>query len=220
MNIENKEMLYTLSKEELAKALTPYYKDFYDQLSDYQKSNISLDIVVNDAHKRLFLNNLTHLRIDRELKPIEYAGVSPCILAIGTVVADAFGLVFQFLGINEAETRAATRALLKELGQDTLRGLLATIEDFKNATSLLDKAKIIWSLISEIKNAVGFSGIIKALKDSMHWYDWVITGVTAAAQLTIWFATDGAAFIAELALAGAAIATLGIDAANAVHVCS
>ncbi len=54
----------------------------------------------------------------------------------------------------------------------------------------------------------------------MHWYDWVITGITAIAQLTIWFATDGAAFIVEIALAGPAIARLVFDSVDAVNTCS
>lgn len=140
-------------------------------------------------------------------------------MAIGTVVADAFGILFQFIGINEEETRAATRALLAELGEDTLRGLSARIHNIANATSIFDKASEIWGLISEVKNAVGFDGIIKALKDSMHWYDWVITGVTVVAQLTIWFASDGVAFIAELALEGAYVAQLVDDSVTVGEVC-
>jgi len=210
--------LSQLSKDELAKALQPHYDEFVSQLSDFQKSNISFDQVAHEAYRRL--QNAGVAKIDiSEIEPLNKAGVPPCVLAIGTVVADAFGVFFQLLGINESETRAATRAILEELGQDTIRGLLATVHDIKNADSIVEKAKLIWSLISQVKNAIGLSGIIKALKDSMHWYDWVITGVTAVAQLTAWFATDGLAFIAEVALEGAAIAQMVEDSVNAVNVC-
>ncbi|AIP53734.1 Uncharacterised protein [Burkholderia pseudomallei] len=53
----------------------------------------------------------------------------------------------------------------------------------------------------------------------MHWYDWVITGVTVVAQLTIWFASDGVAFIAELALEGAYVAQLVDDSVTVGEVC-
>ncbi|MEK9494954.1 hypothetical protein V2H77_00395 [Photorhabdus sp. P32] len=219
MNIENKEMLYTLSKEDLATALTPYYKDFYDQLSDHQKENISFDMVVNDAYKRLHFNNSAPTNTDRILKPTEYAGVSQCVLAIGTVVAGAFSLAFKFMGIHESERHSATQVLLKKLGHDAIHELLTIVKDLKNSPSIIDKSKNTWSLISEVKNDIGISGIINSLKESMHWYDWVITGITAIAQLTIWFATDGVAFIAEIALEGPAIATLVLDSVNAVDVC-
>ncbi|KVU30239.1 hypothetical protein WL35_06780 [Burkholderia ubonensis] len=211
-------LLIHLSKEELAEVLAPHFQEIHDQLSKQQKPQINFDQVVHSAYKRLNYYGKAPFQF-REEKSQQKAGLSPCAIAIGTVVGDAFGIVFQFLGINEKETRAATRALLAELGEDTLRGLSAKIHDIANATSIVDKAKEIWGLISEVKNAVGFKGIVKALKDSMHWYDWVITGVTAVAQLTAWFATDGVAFIAELALEGAYVAQLVEDAVNAVDTC-
>ncbi|MCT8342314.1 MULTISPECIES: hypothetical protein [Photorhabdus] len=220
MNIENKEMLYTLSKEDLATELTPYYQDFYDQLSDHQKENISFDMVVNDAYKRLHFNNSAPTNTDGRLKLIEYAGVSPCTLAIGSVVAGAFKLAFKFMGIHESERESATQILLKKLGHDAIHELLTIVHDLKNSDSITDKSQNTWSLISSVKDDIGISGITNCLKESMHWYDWVITGITAIAQLTIWFATGGAAFIAEIALAGPAIARLVLDSVDAVNTCS
>lgn len=213
-----KDLLLYQSKEELAESIRPHFKRIYDQLSEDQKQQINFDQVVHSAYKRLNHYGKVPFRF-REETVQEKAGLSSCIMAIGTVVADAFGILFQFVGINEEETRAATRALLAELGEDTLRGLSARIHNIANATSIFDKASEIWGLISEVKNSVGFDGIIKSLKDSMHWYDWVITGVTVVAQLTIWFASDGVAFIAELALEGAYVAQLVDDAVTVGEVC-
>ncbi|AWK41065.1 hypothetical protein GPY51_13940 [Photorhabdus laumondii subsp. laumondii] len=220
MNIENKEMLYTLSKEDLATELTPYYQDFYDQLSDHQKENISFDMVVNDAYKRLHFNNSEPTDTDGRLKLIEYAGESPCIHAIGIVVADAFKLAFKFMGIHKPERESATQILLKKLGHDAIHELLTIVHNLKNSNSITDKSKHTWSLISAVESILGISGITDCLKETMHWYNWMITGITAIAQLTIWFATGGAAFIAEIALAGPAIARLALDSVDAANTCS
>lgn len=212
-------MLHNMSEEKLAATLKPYYDDFYRQLSESQKKNITFEQVVRGAYKRLRSVSATPLeRFD--IAPMNTAGQSACILAIGTVVGDAFGMVFQLLGIQASTITATTRALLETLGQDTLRGLMATIHDIANASSALDKAKQIWGLIGQVKNAIGLSGIVNALKGTMSWYQWVITGVTVVAQLTIWFTTDGAAFVAEVALEGVAIAQTVEDSIKSVNACS
>ncbi|WP_036770669.1 hypothetical protein [Photorhabdus australis] len=220
MNIENKEMLYTLSKEELATELTPYYQDFYDQLSDHQKENISFDMVVNDAYKRLHFNNSTPTDTDVGLKLIEYAGESPCTHAIGIVVADAFKLAFKFMGIHKPERESATLILLKKLGHEAIHELFTIVHNLKNSNSITDKSKHTWSLISAVEDILGITGITDCLKETMHWYNWMITGITAIAQLTIWFATGGTAFIAEIALAGPAISRMVLDSGNAINTCS
>ncbi|WP_246593451.1 hypothetical protein [Photorhabdus akhurstii] len=177
-------------------------------------------MVVNDAYKRLHFNNSAPTDTDGRSKLIEYAGVSLCTLAIGTVVAGAFKLAFKFMGIHEPERESATQILLKKLGHEAIHELLTIVHDLKNSNSITDKSKNTWSLIAKVKDDIGISGITNCLKESMHWYDWVITGITAIAQLTIWFSTDGAAFIVEIALAGPAIARLVFDSVDAVNTCS
>lgn len=214
--------LKNLSREQLATVLKPIYDDFYKQLSSSQKDKINFDQVVQGSFKVLHGESIlgstgAHLTT---LAALEKAGMSSCFIAVGMVIADVFAMVFQLAGINEQESRAATRAILEELGQDTIRGIEATIHDFNAASSLKDKATLMWKIISEVYNAVGMSGIIKALKDSMHWYDWIITGVTVVAQLVAWFGTDGAALIAELALEGAYIAQFTEDVIKANTACA
>lgn len=216
--------LKSLNSADLSKVLKPFYDALYDQLSSSQKEHITFEQVVNGSYKLLhsYSAKPVTMKATSLTTPIlvEKAGVSDCIMAVGMVVADVLAIIFQMLGINEAESRAAARAILEELGQDTIRGIQATLHDLNAASSIMDKAKLMWKIFSEIYNAVGISGILKALKDSMHWYDWIITGVTVAAQLTAWFATDGVALIAELALEGAYIAQFTEDVIKANTACS
>ncbi|MCL1553806.1 hypothetical protein [Xanthomonas nasturtii] len=155
--------LKDLSREQLAAAIKPTYDSFYQKLSSAQQSKINFDQVVNGAYKVLqgaspLGSPAAHFTT---LAAVETAGVSPCMVAVGMVIADVFAIVFQLAGINESESRAAARAILEELGQETIRGIQATIHDFNVAESAIDKAKLIWKIISEVYNAIGISGITK-----------------------------------------------------------
>lgn len=220
--MNDQSFLKTLSQEQLADRLKPIYDDLYEQLSSSQQDKINFNQVLHASYKLLHGQNLLgstgyHLT---PLAVVEKAGVSPCTLAVGMVVADVLAIVFQLAGINEEESRAAARAVLEELGQDTIRGIEATIHDFKAAESAKDKAKLMWKILSEIYNSVGIKGITKALKKSMHWYDYIISATTIIAQLAAWFGTDGLALIAELALEGVYIAQFTEDVVSANSACS
>lgn len=215
--------LKNLPKEELAQTLRPTFDSFAAQLTPDLRAQVSFDTVVSQAYQLLRGQSVTGgpSRDDQIAAATQaQVGVSPCVMAVGMVVADSFAILFQLAGINESESRAAARAILEELGQETIRGIQATIHDFNAASSTVEKAKLMWKIISETYNAVGVSGITKALKDSMHWYDWVITGVTVVAQLVAWFGTDGAALVAELALEGAYIAQFTEDVVEANSACA
>lgn len=158
----------------------------------------------------------------KDTEPIMTAtavGSSDCIIAIGVVIVDVVGVFFGLAGMRSSVEERAARALLRELGQDTIRGLEASVHILASDASLLTKAKTMWSIMTEIYNAVGIKGIAKAISKSMKWYDYTITGTVVVAQLSLWFATDGAAAIAELALMGAAIAQTTADAVKATKAC-
>ena len=53
----------------------------------------------------------------------------------------------------------------------------------------------------------------------MTWWEWVKTGMIAVAQIMVWFATDGVAFVAEAALSIMSAESLIEDAIKADKVC-
>ena len=55
-------------------------------------------------------------------------------------------------------------------------------------------------LVTSFVSVLGIGTIIKGYFTDLSWWDYVKFSVIATAQLTAWFATDGAAFIAEVAL--------------------
>lgn len=216
----NNVLFFKMDKKELRSVIEPYFYFTQSIISDDDAANYTLDDVVNCSYNSLqeSNNNRPFKRLDNTVELV--SSTSSCAIAIGTVVADAFGMIFQLLGVRQSIVRSATRSLLEELGEDVLHGLLAKIHDITNAGSMFEKAKEIWGLVSQIKNAIGLSGILKALKKNFKWYDWILTGATITMQLTAWFATDGAAVIAEIALEGVAVGQLVEDALKVKGACN
>jgi hypothetical protein len=213
------------SSEELAVTLRPFYDEFLKELTPDQQAQVPFDLFLSES--TLFLNGKDPVNaVNQHLKETDAPETQKkddkadkCVVAIGTVVADAFGILFEAIGIREEQVRAATRVLLRELGEDTMRGLRSTITEFREASGLTDRAKIIKKLGGEVYNAVGKDGIKKALEKKMHWYDWLIMGATIVAQLVIWFASDGAALVAEIVLFATDVARTAEDGVAAYEAC-
>jgi hypothetical protein len=147
-------------------------------------------------------------------------GLTPCEEACGYVMFDVVMLALGLMGLHVSNQEAVTRALLRELGPDTLRGFARAIHNFNTADGALAKAKAVFSIMSGIYKAGGFSAALKAVADEMSWWDGMKTGVIAVAQLTAWFATDGIAFVGEVALNIMSATQLIQDAAKAGQVCT
>lgn len=143
-----------------------------------------------------------------------------CIEAIVKVAIDAFAACFAVMGLASREANMAARALVSGLDATAITGFEALIIDISNAESNWEKAKSTFALVSAIKTATGTSQVLKALKHSIRWYDYIIMEVTIAAQFVAITASDGAAMIAEFVLLGAAITQEVIDAVAANRICS
>ena len=126
--------------------------------------------------------------------------LSACKEAILWVLVDAVFFALGLVGLHVSNKERVARALLRELGEDTLNGFLRAIQNFNEAEGAANKAKALFGIIGEIYNAGGFRAVFKVLKDEMTWWEWIKTGIIAVAQLTAWIASDGVAFIAEAAL--------------------
>lgn len=82
------------------------------------------------------------------------------------------------------------------------------------------KAKEIVAVFFQIVKATGFNGIVTAIYKNMYWYDWALISTVVVGQLTIWFASEGTALVAEVIIAyGVNGAAVGIAAVRAVCAC-
>lgn len=146
--------------------------------------------------------------------------LSPCQEAILWVLVDAVFFALGLVGLHVSNKERVARALLRELGQDTLNGFLRAIKNFNEAEGALSKAKALFKIIGGIYKAGGFRAVFKVLKDEMTWWEWTKTGIIAVAQLTAWLASDGVAFVAEAALNIMSATSLIEAALKATKACS
>ncbi|CAB3996123.1 hypothetical protein PACLA_8A071883 [Paramuricea clavata] len=144
---------------------------------------------------------------------------TPCVEAIAVFIVDVVFFALGLVGLHVSNQERMARALLRELGEDTLRGFLRAIHNFNAADGALAKAKALFAILGQIYNAGGFRAVFKVIKDEMSWWEWIKTGVIAVAQITAWFATDGAAFIAEAALSIMSAESLIEAGIKAAQVC-
>lgn len=152
--------------------------------------------------------------------PEGYLGLTPCQEACGVVFFDVVMFVFGLIGLHVSNEERISRAIIRELGGETLRGFAREIQEFSEADSAMNKAKVLYTLMGQIKRASGFNAFFKVIKDDLTWWDWIKTCVIAVAQITAWFATDGIAFIAEAALSIMSAEQLIEDAVKAVKACN
>ena len=145
--------------------------------------------------------------------------LTPCEEAIGVVIFDAVMFFLGLVGLRVSNQERIARALLRELGPDTLRGFRAAIHNFNKAEGALNKAKALFKILGGIYNAGCFRAVFKVLKDEMTWWEWVKTGIIAVAQIMVWFASDGVAFAAEAALSIMSFESLIEDSIKVDKVC-
>jgi len=147
------------------------------------------------------------------------SGTSSCPVAIATCAVDCLAVLLQVAGVPSSVTRTAARAVIDTVPAEVLTGWQQLVRNVATADSTSSKAKAIFALVKSIYTATGIRQILGAIEHDMAWYEWVLMGTVVTAQLTIWFASDGLAAIAEIALLGAVLAQTVADAALAVKVC-
>ncbi|MEZ4721789.1 MAG: hypothetical protein R2813_07945 [Flavobacteriales bacterium] len=146
-----------------------------------------------------------------------------CPYSIAVVVADCIIMLIGFCGLHTSNQQRVIKASAKEIGEEVSTNLpewLELIAALQTADSMTDKAKAIFAICRKAYTAGMFKGIFASIKSSMEWYDWIIAGIAAVAQIAALFLTDGAAFIAEIALNGTAVAYVVSDSVKAANACS
>lgn len=145
---------------------------------------------------------------------------TPCEEACAAVTVDVIFFAMGLVGLHVSNQERITRAVIQELGGPTLRGFARAIHNFSTADGAYNKAKALFTLMGQIYRAGGFRAAFKVVKQEMTTWEWIKTGVIAVAQITAWFATDGAAFVAEAALSIMSAEQLIEDAVKAGKACS
>ena len=162
----------------------------------------------------------TELVSDSPLASVKFGNLTECEEACGMVAADVVSFVFGLAGLHVSNEERIRRAIIQELGWETLRGLSRMIHEFNEASGATKKAWVLFRLMCQIWKAGGFGAALKIIKSEMPWWEWVKTGLLAVTQITAWIASDGVAFVAEAVLSIMSAEQLIEDAVHAVKVCN
>ena len=132
----------------------------------------------------------------------------PCTQKQIAVAIDTFSILIGLCGIGYGIAKPAATELVNGIPKI---GLEKLVEAFKTAKSTWDYCLAIAKVGGTMWNYFSMSALLKALKDNMHWYDWIIASVTLVGTILAMCATDGLALAGEIALNAAGIAQLTED---------
>lgn len=216
-----KEKNPTITSEQISAAIVELRTYFPDDAELAQMSDAEIEHRVSEylQSEQVFTPVLSPPSAESmaEIAAIE----DTCPYAIGIVIVDCIFMILGFVGLRAANSKRVAEKAAKEAGEVVAKNLPKWIE-LLIAIIIADtksKAKAIFAIMSAIWTAGMFRGILAEIKASMRWWDWVITGVAAVAQMTAMFATGGAAFFAKVALSATDIAYLVNDSVKAVQIC-
>ncbi|KAJ7331252.1 hypothetical protein OS493_020036 [Desmophyllum pertusum] len=139
-----------------------------------------------------------------------------------SIIVEAVMLVIQAVGIKASVSRRTMELTIEEVvvaikNSAALRKTIDTfISSWTKAGSAISKAKAIFYLLKDLKAANILWTIIKSLCKEMSWLDWVKTSAQLTALIILAIASDGAALIAEIALALVAAVDFAQKIANLV----
>jgi hypothetical protein len=128
---------------------------------------------------------------ERDMKIIE---------AVGVVVVDVVLFLLSLLGLQAKAEEPAKLALAKDIEKLDATAMGRLLIDFRRTASQFDKAKIIFKITNQAINVSLLKSVIKECCAHMSVWEWVKSVVGAVAQFIAWTASDGVAFVAEVAL--------------------
>jgi len=235
----NFNILAGIPEEVLAGFVKPFYDEILAEIDPAEAAKINYDDVIKEI--QVEINEQTYAPIDVygseiasalfasaeaaditiDLQKLVKGATSPCAMAVYATIGDVVGLIFGLLGVSTTVSKNATRKLLQEMNAGKLNGLMSKINDIANAESLYDRAKEVVGFMGQIFNAIGGKALAKKIAGEMHLsiLQWVKTVARFFAQLVAWFASDGVALIAQVALSVVGVAETVQDAAKAISIC-
>lgn len=211
----------TLALKQKPSALTKEIPLTVDDVID--QIDVHCQRVMHDRRYLAYLQlDSQRIKTDASLIVSRYkSSVSPgCAIAIVGVLIDCISLCLAPLGISSTEARVIANDAIEKAGGEVINGLQAAVEAIIKAKGIVNTSLAIVSLFLQFIKTIGLKGFLASIRDSLPWYRWLIIGAIAAAQITVWFATDGLGLAAEIALETLAIATTVEDAIEAGEKCS
>ncbi len=145
--------------------------------------------------------------------------VTVCELDVGYVVFDVL-----CLAIGGVELRAGVTEETAEAVAEAARPVMSKIQTIiaemaRAGASATDIAKGVFDILVVIWSGGCLGAVVAAFVGNLTWYYSVLYGATAMATIIAAVATDGVAFVAEVALEVVTFGMLVADCVNAVAAC-
>lgn len=159
------------------------------------------------------INTADHAILDKAL------GISPCAMAIGYVVYDAVCLAIGGVGLR-ASMNPNTARTLAEAVRPAIPKIIKICATLQHSSSVTEQAKAVFQILSTIWSGGMGGAVLGAFLDSLTWYNAMLYGVTSMGTIVAALATDGVAFIAEVAILLATYGFFVEDSIKAVTACT
>jgi len=212
-----------VSKDQIENAIAEMRNYFPD---DENLKMISIDELIEKVHEFIHSDQTITIKLPDEVPAVTLRDdlIDSCHIAIAEIVIDSVLLILGFFGLHLSSPNKLIEAIPKAakkiaviIAKDPKKWLQLLI----NIVSSIGpkKAVAIYALIKEAFKAGMFNAIFDSIKECMKPIDYVITITATVAQIGALVLTDGAAFIAVLALNSAAIAHLVEAIINVIDKC-
>ncbi len=148
--------------------------------------------------------------------PAALSNCATCVIRCGI---DVTLLAFSIAGLRSANTRRVIDAAISAVDGTPLRGIEHLVFQYDAAFGAWEKAKVAFKIFGGFYNSGGCRAVLRALRDEMSWWDWMVTGLIMVAQMIAFVLSDGIVFVAEVALVILGFANLAEDIYFAVTAC-
>ncbi|MFK8161636.1 MAG: hypothetical protein AB8H12_04155 [Lewinella sp.] len=223
------------------------FDQFFTDLTPEQQSQVNVDQVQTDVHKvvrqqrdlNLGIQPRTREETIKEATRLISAGAHQtagdgtakrdatlsaldCGVAITMVVVDSVMVVLQAVGLPGAIAERSAARLVNQAAPLVNRSLAvfkSLVNNVRLAVTAAEKAKAYYAVFVTFTRTFGVKAIFKEVRQTMHWYDWLLLGIIILLQILLLIATDGAAIILQIIMLIASITALGVAIFNAVNAC-
>ncbi|GLC45376.1 hypothetical protein PLESTB_000315900 [Pleodorina starrii] len=149
--------------------------------------------------------------------------ISPCADATIFVVLDIVSFVLALAGLQAALSRYVRNevaAMLVEEAPEFVNIFRGIIDELRMANGFREMVGPIVKILYAFNRLGGIKILTRTLADRMPWWEWFKASIVMAFVVGAWLGTDGAALIAELFLAGAALEQLVEDSLALAKACA
>jgi len=146
--------------------------------------------------------------------------ITDCQLWIGYVIFDAICLAVGGVALRDGLNRETAEAVA-DAAKPVLSKLEKTIAKMSaEGASKKDLAWGVFEILKTIWSGQCLGAVVSAFVGSLTWYYAALYGATAMATIVAALATDGVAFVAEVAIELATFGFLTADSVNCAKACS